>query len=297
MSIICKECGQVLNSFKSLTTHIQFRHDKKEYYDKYMKQEGEGFCKTCGEHTEFYTLGYGYFKFCCKKCQKIDMSKVGSSLNWQEISRKKEETNFKLYGVKHNMQRKEIMDQVKQTNLKKYGNENVSQNKVIKKRANKSRQKTCLKQYGVKNYFQVPKVQEKMKQTFLNRYGVENPLQDPAIFMKKEKSGCWAHLHPCGLYYRGSYEKDFLDKFADKIEIQKGLSFKYEDNSKIRVYHSDYYIPSKNLIVEIKNSYLAKRYADNIEKKKIAAIQSGYNWILIIDKNYSEFLSMFTFCI
>jgi len=283
-----------------------------------MKQEEEGFCKTCGEPTEFYTLGYGYFKFCCKKCQKIDMSKVGSNLNWKEISRKKEETNFKLYGVKHNMQRKEIMDQVKETNLKKYGSENVLQNKNIQKRAKKSRQKTCLSQYGVKNYFQVPEVQEKMKQTFLknygfeyasqseiikkkirktnlDRYGVEYVTQDPSIFLLVEKKSFHAHLHPCGLYYRGSYEKDFLDKFADKIEIQKGLSFKYEDNGKIRVYHSDYYIPSKNLIVEIKNSYLAKRYADNIEQKKIAALNSGYDWIMIIDKNYSVFCIGFVY--
>ena len=55
------------------------------------------------------------------------------------------------------------------------------------------------------------------------------------------------------------------------------------------MYHSDYFIPSKNLIVEIKNSYLAKKYKNNIEMKKQSAIINGYNYIMIVDKNYSVF--------
>jgi len=61
MNIICQECNKVLNSFKSLTTHIQFCHNKKEYYD--IKKDREGCCKICGEPTEFYSIGYGYYNF------------------------------------------------------------------------------------------------------------------------------------------------------------------------------------------------------------------------------------------
>ena len=67
-----------------------------------------------------------------------------------------------------------------------------------------------------------------------------------------------AHEYQKGIYYRGSFEKDFLDKFSDKFEIKQGLSFKYIINEKNRTYHSDFFIPSLNLIVEIKNSYLAE---------------------------------------
>ena len=289
MSVICKECGKVLNSFKGLTTHIQFKHNKKEYYDKYLKKENEGTCKTCGKPTEFYTVGYGYYKFCSKKCENIDISKRNESIDWVARTKKKEETNLKRYGVRHNMQRPEIMDQVKQTNLELYGVENVINNKKIQNKAKKKRQKTCMEQHGVRNYFQVPEVKEKIKQTFLEKYGVEHLAQDPSIFHNMQKHRFYAHQHDCELYYRGSYEKDFLDNFAHNIEIKKGLSFKYEDDGKIRVYHSDYYVPSQNLIVEIKNSYLAERDKDNIGLKKKATLRDGYNWIMIIDKNYEIF--------
>lgn len=317
MNIICKECSRVFPSFKGLITHIQFNHDKKKYYDTYMKKEHEGFCKTCGNPTEFYTMGYGYYKFCCKKCQIEDIKSNNTKMFEEigkQISAKKIKTNLERYGIEHNMQRKEIMNKVKQTNLKKYGFENVIQNCKIQKKAKKKRQKTCLEKHGVKNYFQVEEVKQKIKQTCLNKYGVssvtqfteiknkkkktclskygvEHISQVPEIFQKIEKNSFKAQIHSCGLYYRGSYEKDFLDNYAHKIKIEKGKSFKYEDDGKIRVYHSDYYITSINLIVEIKNSYLAKRYKDNIEKKKQTTLNNGYKWIMIVDKNYDLFSS------
>jgi len=358
MDIICKDCGKVLPSFKSLVTHIQFHHDKKIYYDNHMKNENEGFCKVCGKQTKFYSMGYGYYKFCSKECQANDIRINNKKLNFTKISKKKEETNMKRYGVRHNMQRKDIISQVKQTNLKKYGVENVFQDEKIKIKAKKKRQKTCLHQYGVQNYVQVESIREKIRRTWMNNYGVDNPLKAesvkekvrqtclirygtesslqsesikqkirqsfltrygvdnsmkvesvkekvrqtylmrygvdnpskvPVFFEKMEKSSFKSALHTCGLYYRGSYEKDFLDIYANKLIILKGLSFKYNDGQKIRVYHSDYFIPSKNLIVEIKNSYLAKKYKNNIEMKKQSAIINGYNYIMIVDKNYSVF--------
>jgi endogenous inhibitor of DNA gyrase (YacG/DUF329 family) len=290
---ICKECNQVFKSFGGLSAHIKFNHNKKDYYDKYMKKEEEGFCKICNKPVKFYSLSVGYVKFCSKKCQSKDMS-LNAIKMWKDIgkqiTKKKEKTNLKRYGVKHNMQRKEIIDQVKKTNLKRYGVENVINNKKIFKKAKNKREKTCIKEYGVKNYFQVKEVKEKIKNTFLEKYGVESPLQNIEIFTKKEHHSFYSHLHPCGLYYRGSYEKDFLDNYFNKIKIERGLSFKYEENGKIRVYHSDFYIPSQNLIIEIKNSYLAKRFENNIKLKQLAVLKEGYKWIMIIDKNYSNFV-------
>jgi endogenous inhibitor of DNA gyrase (YacG/DUF329 family) len=156
--VICKECGKVLRCFKSLATHIQFNHDKKKYYDKYMKKEGEGFCKVCGSPAEFYILSYGYYKFCSKECQIIDIGENNTEMFkriGKQITYKKEQTNLKRYGVKNNNQREEIKEQIKKTNLKKYGVENVIQNKKIFNKAKKKREETCFNQYGVKHYFQV----------------------------------------------------------------------------------------------------------------------------------------------
>ena len=48
----CKICGQTFEKRAQLTSHIQYSHkeyNSKTYYDKFLKKEGEGFCKTCGK--------------------------------------------------------------------------------------------------------------------------------------------------------------------------------------------------------------------------------------------------------
>ena len=55
-----------------------------------------------------------------------------------------------------------------------------------------------------------------------------------------------------------------------------------------KIYHSDFYIPSLNLIIEIKSSWTLK--LDNeIKQKKNYCIKSGYKYIMIKNKNYNRF--------
>jgi hypothetical protein len=91
------------------------------------------------------------------------------------------------------------------------------------------------------------------------------------------------------IYFRGSYEKDFLDKFYNKIEIKQGISFRYVFDNINKIYHSDFYIPSLNLIVEIKNSYLLKKDENIIKAKSNAVIKNGFDYIIIVDKDYTLF--------
>jgi len=287
----CQECGHLVNNFKGLATHIQFKHNKKNYYDNYMKKDGDGLCKVCGNETKFTILRRGYEKFCSKECEEIDYSKRMKENNPMKLESAKQnqrKTNLKKYGVTQNTKRPEIKEQIKQTNLKKYGVENVSQNKEIKERAKKNREETCMKEYGVKSYFAVKEVQEKIKQTFLDKYGVENPFQVPHIFEQIQKTGKCAKPFK-NLYYRGSYELDFLENFYDKIEIKQGLTFKYIFENKNKIYHSDFYIPKLNLIIEVKNSYLAKKDKNIIQLKKEAVKALGYNFLMITNKDYSKF--------
>jgi len=69
------------------------------------------------------------------------------------------------------------------------------------------------------------------------------------------------------------------------------ICIKYTFNGKNKVYHPDFYIPSLNLIVEIKNSYLAEKDKEQIELKKQASINSGFKYIMIINKNYTQFIN------
>jgi hypothetical protein len=89
------------------------------------------------------------------------------------------------------------------------------------------------------------------------------------------------------LFYQGTYEKDFLDKYYDKLEIVKIKEINYIYKSKNKKYFSDFYLPMFNLIVEIKSTYTYEKYKEQNLKKKQSCIDLGYNFIFIINKNYS----------
>lgn len=91
------------------------------------------------------------------------------------------------------------------------------------------------------------------------------------------------------LYYRGTYEKDFLDFCVDNnIQIKQGKRFKYVFNEKLHYYFSDFYIESEKLIIEIKSNWTYNKYLEkNIIKQK-SVIDLDYNYMFIIDKNYDE---------
>ena len=66
----CLCCGKKIN-VKGLGRHISTKHglSSKEYYDKYLKKENEGFCLNCKNETKFRRISCGYSKFCSPKCQ------------------------------------------------------------------------------------------------------------------------------------------------------------------------------------------------------------------------------------
>lgn len=92
---VCKICGwDKAYSSKGILNHIQFLHKilYKEYYDKYLKKEGEGICPTCGRETKFGGHLRGYLKYCCKQCVRhldqihfIKNEKIGNFISLEEI--------------------------------------------------------------------------------------------------------------------------------------------------------------------------------------------------------------------
>jgi hypothetical protein len=63
----CEICGKELNQ-----NHLRIHGiTKKEYYDKYLKKEGEDICK-CGKKIKGWTWNTGYIKFCSTKCSARD---------------------------------------------------------------------------------------------------------------------------------------------------------------------------------------------------------------------------------
>lgn len=218
-----------------------------------------------------------------EKMKNTNIERYGytcSMLN-NEVKEKSKNTILNRYGVEYILQNKNIQEKYKETFTNRYDVEKPLQNKEIHdKMVN-----TTLERYGVENSFQSEEIKEKIKETNLERYGCENPMQNENIFNKMQHNSLSVKLHHCGLYYQGSYEKDFLDIFSEQAIIEKGKRIKYNNG---KIYYCDFYLPEFNILVEIKSSYYYKKYEEkNINKHK-ECIKLGYEHLFVIDKNYEE---------
>ena len=117
-------------------------------------------------------------------------------------------------------------------------------------------------------------------------------MQNKDIFNKQQESGFRIKKHKkTGLSYRGTYEKHFLDFcFENSIVVENGPSVKFLFEGKNKVYHSDFYLREKNLIIEVKSDYYYKKYLEKNLAKQKSCIQQGYDFIFLINKEYDEFL-------
>ena len=191
-------------------------------------------------------------------------------------------TCFQKYG-KFYSATKEYKNKVETTINERYGSKEGYSNfirDITKERVTEK--------YGTDNVFRIESVKNKIKSTLLERYGVEHALQCPTFFQKSQTTG-FKYNEYNKVRYQGSYELDFL-KFFEKLNIKvtKCKSIKYTLNESKKVYFPDFYLPEYNLIVEIKSKYYYEKEFEKNQMKKEYSIKSGYNFIFIIDKDYTE---------
>ncbi len=246
---LCLECKERFKTSIKLTNHIIKEHGLKEYYDKYLKKEGEGICKICSHETQFYNrIDLGYRDCCSEEC----------SNKYRFNNRSK--TNLEKYKVENPFEIDGMVQKIK---------------------------KTCLKKYGTESNMQSEKGQEEYKSSMNTKHGVDWPTQNKEILEKGQKSAkTLKKFRNTDIWYQGTYELDFLNKYYDKYpDIERGPSIKYIHDGKNKIYHPDFYITSLNLIIEIKSSWILNRDLE-IEEKKKATIANGFKYLMILDKNY-----------
>jgi hypothetical protein len=119
---------------------------------------------------------------------------------------------------------------------------------------------------------------------------VKNVSQISEFFEKSQKKQLKLQkFKNTDILYQGSYELDFLEKYFVKYpDIKRGPTIKYMFDGEFHYYHSDFFIPSLNLVIEIKNNNLFNKDFNKIKQKEIFTIKEGYNYIIIIDKNYTN---------
>jgi hypothetical protein len=276
-------------------------------------------CNICGEEKEMRYCDCKNNDICnaCAKYKrdKTNLERFGHKSNLGNIDQREKIKKIMIerYGVEHPAQNIDIMNKISETNFERYGCKAPTQNKdVLKKRenvylekygfitnlmCNETKEKikiTNIERYGFENVSQNKKIKNKKIQTCLINYGVENPLQSEEIFKQQQKSANKLKKYK-DITYRGTYEFDFLKNFYDVIKIKNAKSIEYVYDDRNKKYHPDFYLSDFNLIVEIKSSYTYDCEKEQNEAKKEAAINNGYNFIFIIDKNYSEFLTKISF--
>lgn len=201
---ICKLCGKEIGN-KGLTSHFKRIHNitSKEYYDKYLKEDGEGVCPICGKETAFIKFTKGYHTFCSPKCagsskgvlklrQKTCLEKYGvdNPAKAEPVKERLKQTNLKRYGVEHASASKQIRARIKATFIEKYGVDNPTKSDIVKRKV----RATNLKRFGVESPSQLPEVQKKIKATNLKRYGTEYGMQNKDVLAKMRE----AHVRKYG---------------------------------------------------------------------------------------------------
>lgn len=246
------------------------------------------------------------------KIKETNIKKYGVEhpMKSKEFKEKMSKDYFKKHGVSYTFQNKDVKNKIKNTLNNKYGVDYPMQSNEILKKSND----TILNKYNVSNISQLDDIKNKKIETSLKNYGVYHPSQSIDI-QNKRKNSClqkyganhemqsleyYNHwLKTCkrtktfkntNLYYQSLNELNFLNLYYDKILIENGKRFEYLDkNNNKHYYFSDFYIPSYNLIVEIKSKYTFDKNKEINLLKQQCVLLDKYNFIFIIDLDYNEF--------
>lgn len=200
---------------------------------------------------------------------------------------KARETLKERYGVSNPMDIVGVKEKREQFFLEKYGVINPSSNEQVKQK----RIQTMLERHGVEHNF--INWQDKIEA----KHGVRNAAHIPEVAEKicsnrfKTKH---AYVLDSGetIYLQG-YETFGLDYLKESHQ-ESDILYKKRDMPKIwyffdkkkRKYYPDFFIPTQNLVVEVKSLYTLSRDYEQIQAKIQATNRTGYNLLLLVfEKN------------
>lgn len=245
-------------------------------------------CDSCKNiyHIQYRSINdKEFFTYSCASCKaKERIKKFGTAFSDKNLqkelalrnNKKSFEKRRKTKLIKYGQETYNNQEKKRKTCERKYNNANF--NNIEKKK------RTCEIKYNDANFNN----QEKKRNTCILKYGVEHTNHLPAIFEKIQISALKKKRYKnTNLFYQGSYEYDFLE-FCEmyNVIVEIGPCVEYIFDGIKRKYHSDFYIPALNLVIEIKSSYIFNLDTTRNNVKSEAVKNSGYDFIFVIDKNY-----------
>lgn len=324
---VCISSSCLIPHYRNIGYNVNFKDTITipiEHLPKGSHTEITAICDKCGKEKKMmyktYNVSVGDTYYCIKcskeKKNKTMKEKYGfeHALQCKEFKKKCQETWLDNYGVNHPMKDENVRNSQHKTMLDLYGTEHALCNEdILNKMLNKQLEKygmlffksdefkekneiTCLEKYNVKSILLNEDIKLKRDNTMLEKYGVLYSGQNKEILEKILKSSKKINKYKdTELYYQGSYEKDFLE-FCENLnildKIKRGFTIKYEMEGEILIYFPDFFIEEINLIVEIKSSYWYKVHEKRNIQKEINCKELNYEYVMIMDKNYSEFIKL-----
>lgn len=294
----CEKCANKKRELTCLDKYgVKYNKDRKEFKEKSDLTKLEKY----GDIN--YTNRNKYKETCLEKYGCLNSFQV------EEFKQKSNETKLEKYGnetftnpektiktkiEKYNDPYFNNKEKAKMTNIEKYGvpsifylPEFIKNNSLLTKKRFENNPE---KRKELSLWMSSSEFREKSINTCIERYGVRSPMQVESIVMKNHISGMWLKkFRDTNLYYRGTYELDFLETYYDKIKIEslKG-GIKYELNGIYHYYYCDFYLPDYNLIIEIKSDYTFNLDLEKNLMKEKYSLKLGYNFLFLIDKDYTE---------
>jgi len=303
---ICNEKLQVIDKFG-----YKGRCGNSKCITQYKKQNGIPYRSIESEKRRIANYD---FKLAAEKRKKTywNKSKEERTILHKKIAKKWKENYLK----KSEKLKKEHVEKIKKTYTK--DKRKIAIRKTKETWNNKTKKElenihnkfknTFKTKTGFNSPMQNPKSREKWKETVFKKFGVNHPMQNLEVqkrmmntYLKNNKRVGKTEITRFNnnLFSRGSYEKEFIDKYLSTFPTLKNPEpIQYKINNKTRLYFPDFYIESLNLIIEIKSSWTFDRCGidkelENKNKIKWQTVKNlGFGFIAIIDKNYEEFESL-----
>jgi hypothetical protein len=271
-------------------------------------------CPICKNENIFKDGSSGYTKFCSGNCEIKNKWLKTSPEKKEEIYKKQRETNKERYGDEFTFRNEKVKEKIKKTLQENYGENVINPGQipgmqdrvketlyerygVINPGLTPQAIKARIERYGVENPFSSKEVQDKIKETNLMNFGVEYPLQNPVIFEKAIKYRSYEYLASNGkVYTLQGYEKYALEKLLllyHEDDIIHGAAnirfyhkFQYSFDGKTKNYFPDFYIVSKNLIVEVKSlfTYLYEKEKNSLKKQAVLEKDVNFEFWIFDDK-------------
>lgn len=225
------------------------------------------------------------------------------------VHQTREKNYLEKTGYSHSFQNPEVKQKLRKTNLKKFGFENPAQNELIKEKirkayaektddeifnANEKRRVTNLEKNGYEYPGQNPKSQENRRATCLEKYGVEHQAQNAEVHEQQQKFRSYKFTLDTGyeITYQG-YENVAIKKLLEtynetEVVIRRKdipLFWYLGEDEKQHRYFPDIFIPSENLIIEVKSTRTYNCEFNKNQLKKKACLDAGYNFKFWICSN------------